>query len=278
MRKSILSFKLLLFSYVMLSAAPNPFRHQLVESYVEKYSRIAVIESMRSGIPASIKLAQGLLESGYGQGNLALMSNNHFGIKWHSAADGDFVEAFDDEFDKKGRKIHSKFVKFNSPEESYQQHTVFLMTRPNYRLLFTFDRTDYRSWALGLQKAHYATNPKYAELLIALIKQYQLDLFDIPTQLSLDDTPQYVQLQPGYNKFAQQPVKPESSDPFPSHKKENVKKEVVAANQPTKFMELKKEENTEGEEEHILFEVTATALASKSVKVLKSPVPRRQKR
>lgn len=262
MRKSILSFALYAMTFTGTYAAPNPVRNQLGESYIEQYRQIAIMESLRSGIPASIKLAQGLLESNFGRGGLALTSNNHFGIKWRSTADGDYVESYDDERDKKGNLIASRFVKFRSPEESYQQHSEVLMTRPIYRVLFTFDRSDYRSWAYGLKKAGYATNPKYAESLIKIIQQYHLDRFDIPSQLDLNESPTEFQ---GTSMSAQQMA---SQKPFPTYSTYNkVKKETAAPVKPQRI--AKKEE----EEEFILYEVTE--IASKNAQTVKNPIPRR---
>ena len=270
MRKTILSFAYCAMTFASIFAAPNPIRHRIGENYIEQYRQIAVMESLRTGIPASIKLAQGLLESGYGQGSLALVSNNHFGIKWRSPVDGDYVESYDDEKDRNGKKIVSRFVKFNSPEESYQQHSELLMTRPIYRVLFTYDRSDYRSWAFGLKKAGYASNPKYAERLIQLIEQYHLDRFDIPSQLDLNDSPTEFYV-PNGNDSQSDP----SSQPFPTPTKKinsnNRANEPKAT--PNRFSQRN---NNREEEEHILYEVTSE-VASKNVNNIKNPVPKRQK-
>jgi flagellum-specific peptidoglycan hydrolase FlgJ len=189
MRNLILSLTIVATTFISIFAMPTPNPSRMGETYVEQYRQVAIMESLRSGIPASIKLAQGLLESGFGQGALAVSSNNHFGIKWRSPNDGDYVEAYDDDTDRNGNKIASRFVKFSSPEQSYQHHSELLMTRPAYRVLFTYDRTNYRSWAHGLQKAGYATNPRYAEHLIQIIQQYNLDRFDIPANTTNNQTP-----------------------------------------------------------------------------------------
>jgi GR25 family glycosyltransferase involved in LPS biosynthesis len=157
---------------------------ELVNNYVAQYKDLAIEEQMRTGIPASIKLSMGLLESSLGQSRLATEANNHFGIKWWSANDGPaFVEAMDDDKDKAGNPTPSKFVKFTSAEESYRKHSEFLMTRSRYRVLFTYDRTDYRAWATGLKACGYATAPDYAEKLIKLIEKYNLAQYDVPTGL-----------------------------------------------------------------------------------------------
>lgn len=135
------------------------------------------------GIPASITLAQGILESAGGTSELASKSNNHFGIKCHNSWDGDKVYHDDD---KKGEC----FRKYDDPEESFRDHSLFLSTRSRYAFLFELDRDDYKGWAKGLRKAGYATNKKYADRLIDLIEKYNLDQFDKIenwNELSLED-------------------------------------------------------------------------------------------
>lgn len=122
------------------------------------------------GIPASIKLAQALLESGNGNSALARNSNNHFGIKCTSNWQGRTVLKDDDNPD-------DCFRVYNNPEESFRDHSEFLL-RKRYAALFELDKDDYKGWARGLKKAGYATNPRYAELLISLIERYELHRFD----------------------------------------------------------------------------------------------------
>ena len=141
------------------------------EKYIERYAAVAVSEMYRSGIPASITLAQGLLESGYGRSELALKSNNHFGIKCHNNWKGGRVYHDDD---AKGEC----FRKYGTPEESYRDHSDFLRYRERYRFLFDYKITDYKSWAYGLKKAGYATDPKYPLKLINLIETYSLHQYD----------------------------------------------------------------------------------------------------
>jgi len=124
----------------------------------------------RSGIPASITLAQGMLESQYGNSMLAKKANNHFGIKCHSWK-GRKVYMDDD-------KRHECFRKYGSVYESYKDHSNFIMNSPRYDFLFGYHRTDYKSWAKGLKKAGYATNPKYDDLLIDLIEKHELYKLD----------------------------------------------------------------------------------------------------
>lgn len=139
--------------------------------YIEQFATLAVEEMYRSGIPASITLAQGLLESGYGLSELAVKGNNHFGIKCHNNWTGGRMY-YDD--DKKGEC----FRKYKSPEESYRDHSDFLRYRDRYKFLFDYKITDYKSWANGLKKAGYATDPGYPKKLINLIETYELYEYD----------------------------------------------------------------------------------------------------
>jgi LysM repeat protein len=141
------------------------------EIYIEKYAAIAVEEMYRSGVPASITLAQGLLESGYGRSELALKSNNHFGIKCHNGWQGKKVYHDDD---AKGEC----FRKYDDPRDSYRDHSDFLRYRDRYKFLFDYKVTDYKSWAYGLKKAGYATDPSYPSKLISLIEDYKLYVYD----------------------------------------------------------------------------------------------------
>jgi len=138
--------------------------------YIEHFKAIAIAEMNESGIPASITLAQGLLESGNGNSVLAREANNHFGIKCTSEWKGKSILQDDD---TKGEC----FRVYKNPEESFRDHSEFLK-RKRYAFLFELDKDDYRGWANGLKQAGYATNPKYPELLVSLIERYQLDNFD----------------------------------------------------------------------------------------------------
>ena len=141
-----------------------------IEDYVKVYSEIAMDEMIQFGIPASITLSQGILESGIGKGTLAVEANNHFGIKCH---------------DWNGKKIYHDddeeqecFRKYDNPEYSYRDHSLFLSTRGRYSFLFELRKDDYRQWAKGLKKAGYATDPKYPQKLIDLIERYELYKYD----------------------------------------------------------------------------------------------------
>lgn len=140
------------------------------EQYIGRYARLAVEEMYRSGVPASITLAQGLLESRYGLSELAVRGNNHFGIKCHNWR-GKTIYHDDD---SRGEC----FRKYDSPEESFRDHSDFLRYRDRYKFLFNLQVTDYKGWAYGLKKAGYATDPSYPAKLIRLIEEYSLHEYD----------------------------------------------------------------------------------------------------
>lgn len=148
------------------------------EQYVEKYKSIAITEMHRTGIPASITLSQGYLESGCGNSTLATKANNHFGIKCHKGWNGDSYYIEDDDYDENGNLRKSCFRVYKNAEESYLDHSEFLTGRSRYSFLFELRTTDYKGWARGLRKAGYATNPKYADLLINIIERYELYEYD----------------------------------------------------------------------------------------------------
>ncbi len=150
------------------------------EKYIENFKSIAIKKMQEYKIPASITLAQGLLESGSGNSDLAVNANNHFGIKCHKEWTG-MTYIMDD--DEKGEC----FRKYASAEESFNDHSQFLITRPRYANLFTLDILDYKGWAHGLKSAGYATNPRYAEMLIKIIEEHQLFLFDSGYQPQLSE-------------------------------------------------------------------------------------------
>lgn len=140
--------------------------------YCEKYSDEARRQMKKYGIPASITLAQGMLESGYGSSYLATVAKNHFGIKAYRGWNGPIVRVDDD-------SKQEPFCKFNTVEEGYEYHSIFLQSNKRYASLFELDPTDYEAWAKGLKKAGYATNPKYADMLIRIIEENHLDIYDI---------------------------------------------------------------------------------------------------
>ena len=150
------------------------------KNYIKKYRKIAIEEMERTGVPASIKLAQGLLESAAGTSRLATKGNNHFGIKCGSSWDGKSMGLYDDDRDERGRLVESCFRVYKNPEESFIAHSDFLNNpqKTRYQWLFDLETTDYKGWAYGLKKSGYATNPKYPQLLIGLIERYDLDQYD----------------------------------------------------------------------------------------------------
>ena len=164
------------------------FTPDAAQLYVKKYASLAVQESVKSGIPASVILAQGIIESNAGNSELTRRSNNHFGIKWIDGMPYEHTTALDDDYDKlSGKKIPSNFVVYSSTEASFQHHTSFLMHYPRYRPLFKLLRTDYAGWSKGLQECNYATEKNYANSLVNLINKYKLDNYDIPAMLEPDD-------------------------------------------------------------------------------------------
>ncbi|HSD14852.1 MAG TPA: glucosaminidase domain-containing protein [Flavobacterium sp.] len=140
---------------------------ELVREYIEQYKEIAKENMRKHGIPASITLAQGVLESGAGTGVLARKANNHFGIKCHTGWTGESVHHDDD-------AAQECFRKYDQSAESYRDHSLFLTTRSRYANLFRLDKGDYVEWAKGLRAAGYATDVKYPEKLIGLIERYEL--------------------------------------------------------------------------------------------------------
>tara|TARA_B110000967_G_scaffold173321_1_gene184887 strand:+ start:2071 stop:2943 length:873 start_codon:yes stop_codon:yes gene_type:complete len=157
--------------FLFLFSSLFGFSQSKTESYILKYSSIAVVEMNIYNIPASITLAQGILESGNGESRLAVDGKNHFGIKCHSNWNGKTIIEDDDE---KGEC----FRKYSEVADSYRDHSLFLSERGRYSFLFAYKKSDYKKWAKGLKKAGYATNPKYPSLLIKLIEKYELYNYD----------------------------------------------------------------------------------------------------
>jgi len=149
---------------------PQP-QSQAYLNYIKAYSQLAITQQKEYGIPASITLAQGLLESGAGQSEFVKNSNNHFGIKCHEWT-GDKIYHDDD---SKGEC----FRKYDQVIDSYEDHSLFLKNKPRYAFLFELSPTDYESWAHGLKKAGYATDPSYAYKLISIIENYELHKYDL---------------------------------------------------------------------------------------------------
>lgn len=183
----MIQMKKVLFYSIISLALSGQMSAQDRQLYIEQFSAIAISEMHRTGIPASIKLAQGILESNAGASSLAIKANNHFGIKCGNAWRGKKMYRKDDDRNRKGQLVKSCFREFDSAEASYIAHSEFLKD-PNkhyrYGSLFKLSRKNYKGWAHGLKKAGYATNPRYPQLLIKIIEQYQLYQFD-------EEIPQY---------------------------------------------------------------------------------------
>jgi len=172
---SIICFIIVFFASLLLafpvfsqSTVTKLSRHE----YIEKYKDVAIQEMAEFGIPASITLAQGVLESGNGNSRLATEANNHFGIKCHKGWEGPSIKMDDD-------AKNECFRKYDQAYNSYKDHSFFLSQRGRYASLFDLQITDYKGWARGLKKAGYATNPKYADLLIKIIEENELHKFDL---------------------------------------------------------------------------------------------------
>src|SRR5688572_11075716 len=157
----------LLFLFMLVAQASFAQSSTVIKNYIDQFKDIAMEEMVRTGVPASIKLAQGIHETAAGQSSLVRKSNNHFGIKCKTGWNGESVSHDDD---ARGEC----FRKYDDPAQSYKDHSEFLKTRSHYNFLFSLDPTDYQAWAHGLKKAGYATNPKYPQIIIKLIEDYNL--------------------------------------------------------------------------------------------------------
>lgn len=192
--KHITLFLISLILSMCIKAQPSEKRISR-EEYIETYKDIAIREMLEFNIPASITLAQAILESGDGNSPLAKYAKNHFGIKCHKGWDGPKFIQDDDE-------KNECFRKYSNVEESYRDHSLFLKERKRYEELFELKLTDYKGWAYGLKKAGYATHPKYAELLIEIIEKHELYKLD-----KLNKIPSFAQ-----SKKSNIHVKPESKN------------------------------------------------------------------
>lgn len=167
MKKVLLALALIL----GLAAAAQRDAGSPQQHYISRYASIAVNEMYRSGVPASITLAQGIIESASGRSTLAVEGNNHFGIKCHSSWKGKTMRADDD-------RKNECFRVYGSPEESFRDHSDFLRYQDRYKFLFELKITDYKGWAYGLKQAGYATDPSYAAKLIQCVEDYGLSRYD----------------------------------------------------------------------------------------------------
>jgi len=170
--KKIFVLITLLNAALLSSVAQTAGVKERTEAYINSYKDLAIQEMIRTGVPASIKLAQGILESQFGESTLAKNANNHFGIKCKTEWTGDKI--FQDD-DAKGEC----FRVYKSAEESYRDHSDFLKTRPHYSFLFKLELTDITGWEYGLKRAGYATNKTYPEKLLRVIEDYQLNQYTI---------------------------------------------------------------------------------------------------
>ncbi|WP_374175150.1 glucosaminidase domain-containing protein [Flavobacterium tructae] len=156
---------------VIQSTSKTVVTSDLINNYILQYKDIAIGNMQKYGIPASIILAQGILESGAGKGDLALEANNHFGIKCHKDWLGESVRHDDD-------SAQECFRKYTEAAESYRDHALFLVGKNRYATLFTYEKDDYKAWAKGLRAAGYATDPNYPDKLISYIERYNLHQYD----------------------------------------------------------------------------------------------------
>lgn len=165
--------KTLLFAILLLSVQAFSQSDKVrIDSYISQYKNLAIAEMFRTGVPASITLAQGILETAGGQSDLAAVANNHFGIKCKNNWTGESMLHNDD-------AKNECFRKYPTVEDSYKDHSDFLKSRPNYAFLFKLDPTDYEGWAKGLKRSGYATNPNYAQSLIKLIVENNLQQYSL---------------------------------------------------------------------------------------------------
>lgn len=169
------SLLIILFAMLLPAAQSDDPR----QAYVDKYAGIAVKEMKRSGVPASITLAQGILESNAGRSALAVKGNNHFGIKCHNDWNGKTMRADDDE-------RRECFRVYPHAEASFRDHSDFLRSKDRYKFLFDLPSGDYKGWARGLKKAGYATDPAYAGKLINLIEEYRLYRYDKGVKVAVE--------------------------------------------------------------------------------------------
>lgn len=248
LKKNILFFSLLFSLNAFTQTAPIT-----IEEYINTYKDIAMQEMIRTGVPASITLAQGIVETENGNSKLVKKSNNHFGIKCKETWTGPSVSHDDD-------APGECFRKYGSAMESYIDHSNFLVTRKHYAFLFTLDPADYKAWAYGLKKAGYATNPRYPEMLIKYIETYNLNEYslialgkkkaDESTIVKTETSPVINESKPVAEAIVNEEKKPEikqqpaaETKPKPVvAKKEEPKKQIIEQAPKTEIAVVKKEE------------------------------------
>ncbi len=175
MRKQILITLTFLLSFLTYCSADMT---QEQSAFISNYTTIAIQEMDRTGIPASITLAQAIIETDWGRSTLAKESKNHFGIKCKATWKGATYYHKDDDLDKDGKLIKSCFRAYENIDQSFIDHSEFLMNNPRYAELFSISKTDYKKWAKGLKKCGYATSKTYAQALINTIEKYKLYQYD----------------------------------------------------------------------------------------------------
>ncbi len=211
--------KIILFSCLFISVTVQAQKEK-AQAYIDTYKELAIAEMLRVGVPASITLAQGVLESQYGESDLAKTSNNHFGIKCKTEWMG--AKTYHDD-DEKGEC----FRVYESVEKSYMDHSEFLKSRPHYAFLFKLDPTDYDGWAKGLKKAGYATSPTYPQQLLKVINDYNLQQYSLQALARQNnDVPAT-----NANTMVSNTIPPEIKNMSP------IEKETMVAKQPEKIEE-----------------------------------------
>ncbi|MBR5167265.1 MAG: glucosaminidase domain-containing protein [Salinivirgaceae bacterium] len=205
--------KILLLTLCAFLSQLSVAQRQTRAQYIDKYNKIAVREMQRVGIPASITLAQGILESGDGNSTLARKANNHFGIKCHKDWKGESMYRDDD-------RPNECFRSYKDANQSFVDHSEFLCTHQRYAFLFKYGTTDYKSWAKGLKQAGYATSPTYADRLIQIIEQNNLQRFDKAVQPSTTPEKQ-TEIAEQTNNFVEVDVNDMEVSPFGNIKTNN---------------------------------------------------------
>jgi hypothetical protein len=205
------AYKIFILSFLLCTGLNAQSQKQLKShlNYIGKYKNLAIKQMEKYKIPASITLAQALLESGAGLSELAVSSNNHFGIKCHSGWNGERIYRRDD-------NPNDCFRKYETIENSYEDHSLFLHDRSRYSVLFSYSITDYEAWARGLQKCGYATDKAYANKLIKYIEDYQLYVYDYKSTSSRKnkDKNEPKRVRPAYITHGLLYVEAEASDSF----------------------------------------------------------------
>ena len=174
-----MSFIRVLSIFIIIGSLSFSYNAEIeADHYIANYKDLAIVEMYRTGIPASITLAQGLHESNYGKSKLALMANNHFGIKCKTYWTGKTYYYKDDDYNKQGQLMESCFRAYDSDIDSYIDRSNYLKETERYKVLFNYPMTDYNAWANGLKYCGYATDADYTKKLISKIEKYELYKYD----------------------------------------------------------------------------------------------------